>query len=192
MKLFTRLILICWLCILSAACVPVAFMAGSTAGGALIYDKRGVATMIEDRDIANEAWKKINNDPELRKQAHISVSSFNRVVLMVGQAPTEQLRNHAYDLVNSIQGIKRIYNRVSIEAPTSKSRQAEDAWITTKVKAKMVAEKGLKSSQIKVVTEDGVVYLLGLVTHKQSDIASTVASQVTGVEQVVKVFEYEQ
>lgn len=191
MKRFNKILVTLGMTCLLTACVPAAFMAGSTAGGALIYDKRGFSTMIEDRDIANEAWKKINNDPALRKQAHITVSTFNQVLLMVGQAPTEQLRNHAYDLMNSIAGVKRIYNKVTIEQPTSKSRQADDAWITTKVKTQMLAEKGLKSGQIKVVTENAVVYLLGLVTYKQSDIAATVASQVSGVSQVIKVFEYE-
>lgn len=193
MKLLIKFIVLLLITSSLTACIP-AFVAGSAAGaagGMLIHDKRGMSTMIEDRDIANEAWKKINNDPELRAQTHISVASFNQVVLMVGQAPTEQLRSHAYDLINSVAGVKRIYNKVTIEPPTSKSRQADDAWITTKVKTKMMAEKGLKSSQIKVVTENRVVYLLGLMTYKQSDIAATVASHVTGVVEVVKVFEYE-
>lgn len=176
---------------LLTGCIPAAFVAGA-AGGAIVYDKRSIYTMMEDRDMVNEALKKLYYDPELHDKVRITVASFNRVMLMVGQAPTEQLRSRAYELVNSVAGVKRIYNKVTLEQPISKKQQAEDAWITTKVITGMVAQKGLKSSQIKAITEKGTVYLLGVVTPKQGELAANVASHVAGVVQVVKVFEYEQ
>ncbi len=172
-------------------CIPVAFVAGAGATGAFIYEKRGLNTMIKDRDMANAALHRIENDRELREQTHITVAAFNHVMLMVGQAPTEQLRAKAYRLVGATPNLKRIYNVVTIEPPLSKAEIAKDSWITTVVKSALVAEKGINANQIKVVTENRVVYLLGIVTRKQADIAADVTSRIKGVARVVKLFEYE-
>jgi osmotically-inducible protein OsmY len=178
-------------CFLSA-CVPVALVAaGAVAGGALIYDRRDVKTMTKDRDMSSTLLKQINDDAELRTQTHITIASFNNVLLVAGQASTPALRDRIFQMANSTPNLKRVYNEVSIEPPTSTSVQTSDYWITTKVKSKMLAEKGLTSSQIKVVTENKVVYLMGVVTHKQADLAADVASSVSGVTKVVRIFEYE-
>lgn len=180
------------LCCLSA-CVPVALVAaGATAGGAMVYDKRSMKTMAEDRDIVSTALKEINNDQQLREQTHIDIAAFNGLMLMAGQAPTEELRNQAYQIASSTPRVKRVYNEITIAPPTSTTIQTQDSWITTKVKSMMLAEKGLHSSQIKVITEDSVVYLMGIVTHKQADLAATVASKASGVKKVVRIFEYEE
>lgn len=178
-------------CLLSA-CIPVMLVAaGATVGGALIYDKRNVKTMTEDRDMASTLLKQINDDPELRKDTHITIAAFNNVLLITGQATTDASRDRIFQMANKMPHLKRVYNEVSIEPPTSTSVRANDSWITTKVKSKMLAEKGLTSSQIKVVTENKVVYLMGVVTRKQADLAADVASSVAGVAKVVRVFEYE-
>lgn len=178
-------------CFLSA-CVPVVLVAaGATVGGALIYDKRGMKTMTQDIDMSSSLLKKINDDPELREQTHITIATFNNLLLVTGQATTEAQRDRVYQMANSMRNVKRIYNEVTIEPPTSKGVRTHDSWITTKVKSKMMAEKGLKSSQIKVITENKVVYLMGIVTHKQADIAANVASSISGVTKVVRIFEYE-
>jgi len=175
-----------------SACVPVLLVAaGATLGGAVVYDKRSVTTMAEDRDAASRLLKQISEEPELKSQTHIIISTFNHVLLLAGQATTEEQRNRVYQMASSVPHLKRIYNEITIEPPTSGSVQAEDSWITTKVKSKMLAEKGLSSTEIKVVTENSVVYLMGLVTHKQADLAATVASSVSGVSKVVRIFEYE-
>lgn len=173
-------------------CVPMVFIAGSGAGGVIASDKRSVKTMVQDRDRVNLALKRIGADPELREHTHIVVAGYNQVLLMVGQAETEALRNKAYDLVRMSSHVKRIYNEVTIEPPTSRMTQSNDTWITTKVKSAMLVEKGLHSGQVKVITEKSIVYLLGIVTPKQADLAAHAASQVPGVQKVVKLFEYEQ
>lgn len=177
---------------LLGGCIPVAFIAGAGATGAFIYEKRGLNTMIKDRDMANAALHRIENDTELRKKTHITIAAFNHMMLMAGQAPTEQLRARAYRLVSTTPDLKRIYNVVTIEPPLSKAEIAKDSWITTRVKSALVAQKGINANHIKVVTEDKVVYLLGIVTRKQADIAADAASLVPGVSRVVKLFEYEQ
>ncbi len=176
---------------LLTACVPVAFVAGASAGGAIVYDKRDMKTMVQDRNLSNAILAKINSDPQLKKQTHISVATFDRIVLLAGQAPTQALKDQVYSLASSVPNTKRLYNEITIEPPTSKLVQTNDAWLTTKVKTAMLAEKGLNSTQIKVVTENSVVYLMGITSRKQADIAANVASHIDGVKRVVKLFEYE-
>lgn len=173
------------------ACVPVAFVAGASAGGAIVYDKRDMKTMMQDRNLSNAILARINADPQLKKQTHVSVATFNRIVLLAGQAPNEQLKQQVYAVASSVPNIKRLYNEITIEPPTSTIVQTNDTWLTTKVKSAMLAQKGLRSTQIKVVTENGVVYLMGITSHKQADLAATSASRVNGVRKVVKIFEYE-
>lgn len=185
-KLLSIVLLSCLL----QACVPAAIaVVGATAGGAIIYDHRSVNTMARDRDTTFEAGRKLAADPDL-KQAHIVVATFNHVALLTGQAPTPELSQRAYDIVSSLPNIKRIYNEITIAPPTSEWRRSHDAWITTKVKAAMLAQKGLRSSLIKVVTENSVVYLMGMVRHTQGNLAADVASKVKDVRTVVKLFEY--
>lgn len=186
-----KIIIISLLCLALQACIPAAFVVGATAGGTIVYDKRPFKTMIQDRNISNTALTRINNIPQLAQQTHITVATFDRIVLIVGEAPTQELRNQAYQVVSGIPNIKRIYNEITIEPPTSSLAQTNDAWLTTKVKAAMVGEKGLHSGQIKVVTENGVVYLMGIVTHKQAGLGANAARRVEGVQKVVEIFEYD-
>lgn len=179
-------------CLSLSGCIPAAFIAGASATGAIVYDKRSLPTMVEDRDMSNAALKAISRDPQLKEQTHITIASFNHVMLLAGQAPTDALRDRAYQIASAAPNVKRIYNQVTVEEPLSKTDQANDAWITTKVKSAVLAQKGLNSSQIKVVTENKIVYLMGILTPKQADIAADVASKITGVDKVVKIFEYEQ
>jgi osmotically-inducible protein OsmY len=173
-------------------CIPVIIAAvGATAGGAIIYDKRSSVVILQDQEISNKALSQLNADPELRGHARISISTFNHVVLMLGQAQSEDLRNRAEDDVRQTPGIKRLYNQVQVAPLLTVKDQSTDAWITSKVKTAMLAKPGLSSSQIKVITENKVVYLMGLVTISQASLATEVARHVSGVEKVVQVFEYD-
>lgn len=185
------LLIISFICVLPG-CIPAAFVAGATAGGAVIYDNRSMKTIATDNDTTLKAQNRIDTEAMLgNNQTHISVSTFNHIVLLVGQASTSAERDRANELVSGLPNIKRIYNEITIEQPTSMKTRSDDAWITTKVKSRMLAEKGLHSSQIKVITENGTVYLLGLVTRTQGSKAALVASTVTGVQKVVTLFEYQ-
>lgn len=183
------LLLIC-LCPLSA-CVPAFVAAGAaSAGGAIIYDERSIDIMYHDTEIIQQALYNLKSDPDLKGLTHINVTCFNYTVLIVGQVARPELRAKAYKLVSDIPGVKRIYNEITVEGLTSAATRSSDTWITTKVKSAMLAEKGLHAAQIKVVTENGVVYLMGLVTQKRAEIATNVARSVMGVRKVVRAFEY--
>lgn len=171
-------------------CVVAVVAAAAVTGGAIVADNRSTKTMMNDRDLAYKIQAKFSKDQELKSKAHLEIATFNGVVLLVGQTPTTELRSRAVSLANSVAGIRLLHNEISIGALTTTSQKASDSWLTTKVKSVLVADQGLKSAQIKVVTESGVVYLMGLITKSQGDFAAQKVSQVEGVKRVVKLFEY--
>ncbi len=174
-------------------CIPaVAVLAGASAGGAVIYDKRSFKTMSQDHRARAYAQRWLSKDPVLKGHAHVSVTVFNQVALLVGQAQTPEMRARAYKIASQVPNIKRIYNEVTVNGPISSLQKTNDSWITTKVKSRMLAKRGLHSTNMKVITEDGIVYLMGAVVHQQASLAASVARRVAGVKKVVKVFEYEQ
>lgn len=173
-----------------SACLPAAFVAGATAGGVVISDKRSVRTILLDKKINCQSLIQLNSEPRLKGCSRISVSTFNGIVLLVGQTTTPELKGRAYELVKAVPHIRRINNQIEIGEPLGGKELSIDAWITTKVKTAMIAEKGLRSTQIKVISEDSIVYLMGLVTHSQAEIAVAVARQVNGVAKIVTLFEY--
>lgn len=172
------------------AAVPAALVVGATAGGAVVYDKRDFKTMRNDQRSASLAQYWISQDPELQKSSHITVTVYNGVGLMVGQTQTAELRDKAYELMRRVPSIKRIYNAVAIAAPSSKMQRASDSMLTGKVRTALLAERGLQSNNIKAVTEDSVVYLMGSVPKDQAELATNATRHVSGVQRVVKVFEY--
>ena len=146
--------------------------------------------MLQDKQITCKALVQLHSEPRLKEYSHISATAFNRVLLLVGETKTPELRQRAYELVKIIPNVRRINNAIIIETPLTKSEISKDAWLTTKVKTALLREKGLNSNQIKVITEDRAVYLLGLVTHDQAEIAVNVTRQIEGVAKVVTLFEY--
>jgi len=185
-----KLIILFCICIPLCGCVASALVVGATAGGAVVYDKRSFKTINNDRHATEIAQTLIDHNRKLKKHSHITVATFNHIMLLVGQAQTAELRDLAYNLVSNTKNVQRIYNEISIGPSTSFMRRTNDTWLTTKIKTSMLTEKGLNSTQIKVVTENKVVYLLGLVSRKQAALATNVARRVSGVKKVVQVFQY--
>ena len=172
-----------------SGCIPAALIVGATAGGAVIYDKRSMETIAQDQESGETAGKLINASPDLKNGTHIAIATFDHVLLLVGQTSTEEQRNTAYQLVSNVKNVSRVYNEITVQNPTSSWQRSHDAWITTKIKTEMLTTKGLHSTQIKVVTENGVVYLMGVLSQGQADTATNIARRADGVRKVVKVFE---
>lgn len=171
-------------------CILFAAGAGAATTAAVVNDHRSLQTMSDDQSIEFTANNQINKDASLNKNTHIVVVSFNHAVLLVGQVPDDATRNKVQSMIQALPKVTRAYNQLAISAPTPPIVRSNDAWITTKVKTQMVSTKNLHASQIKVVTENSTVYLMGIVTKKQADLASNVARRVDGVKQVVTLFEY--
>ncbi len=159
------------------------------AAGIVGYDRRSVVVIESDARIFYVVNKTIVSDPRFRN-SHIVVSSFNQTVLLAGQTPTASLRVLAEKVAQSTPNVSRVYNEITIQPSTPLSQRSMDSWITSQVRAQMLTQKGLESGSIRVVTENTVVYLLGIATHEQANLAVNVARQVNGVSKVVKVFRY--
>lgn len=183
-----RLIAILVLTICLSGCVG-AFLAGAATGGLIVYDRRNLQTVSDDQHIRYRAQKNIAEDANM-KDTHISVASFHYNLLLVGQSPTASQRANAERIARSIGGVKRIYNEITIAPATPPGIRSNDAWITTKVKAQLLGANGLHSGEIKVVTENSTVYLMGRVSKAQSQIAVDETRKVIGVKRIVKVFQY--
>jgi osmotically-inducible protein OsmY len=171
-------------------CFFVAGAAAGAAGVAVVYDHRKVEKIIQDQRIRNAIADKIAANVELHNNSHIEVTCFNQIVLLTGQATSEQFRQQAETLAQETPEVTRVYNQTTIKGPTSSLTRASDSWITAKIKTQMLATEGLKSGTIKVVTENGNVYLMGMVTRDQADMAVDIAREVSGVQRVVKIFQY--
>lgn len=174
-------------CFLLTSCV--ALLAAGTAGGLVVYDHRNVVMIEKDARIFHVIHTKIVKNPAFR-DSHINVTSFNQVVLLTGQVPSSSLKVMAEKIAHNTPNVQRVYNEIEIKPPTSFSTRSQDSWITSQVRTKMLLKKGLASGSIRVVTEDGVVYLMGITTRDQAQLATDVARQINGVRKVVKAFRY--
>lgn len=172
-------------------CVVLAAAGAGAAGtAAVVNENRSMSAINDDNSIEYTANSEINQTPALNENSHISVVSFNHAVLLVGQVPSDSVKQQVQSLVQALPKVSRVYNQLQVGPETSMSQRTKDTWTTTKVKAAMLKEKGLHSGQIKVVTENNVVYLLGIVSRYQAHLASDVARRITGVQRVVTLFQY--
>ncbi|HCC60911.1 MAG TPA: phospholipid-binding protein [Pseudomonas sp.] len=159
-----------------------------------INDNRGTRTIgstIDDSLIETKAAVNIAKaHPDLDQASHIVIASYNGVVLLAGQTPRAELKQLAEQAASSVQRVKRVHNEVQVLKPSSGLARSNDSWLTTKIKAQMLADASVPGSRIKVITENGIVYLLGLVTRQEGNRATSVVQGVSGVQRIVKLFEY--
>jgi len=159
-------------------------------GTDMATDRRTTGSYIEDQTIELKSIKALSQNSQLNNSSSISVTSFNRVVLLVGQAPNEKLRSSASEIVRKIDNVRKVHNEIRISAPDSFLSSSSDVWITTKAKSLMLAEKDFASGHIKIITENGEIFLMGLVSRAEADKAITIVRQIDGVEHVIQAFEY--
>ncbi|MCG8294948.1 MULTISPECIES: BON domain-containing protein [Pseudomonas] len=159
-----------------------------------IEDDRGTRTIgskIDDSLIETKVSVNIAKaNPELDKGSHVVVSSYNGVVLLAGQTPRADLKSLAEQTASQVQRVKKVHNELQVIQPSSILARNNDAWLTTKIKTQMLADESVPSSRIKVITENGIVYLLGLVRQQEANAATNVVQGVSGVQKIVKLFEY--
>lgn len=163
---------------------------GAAGGAALaIHDRRDTETIFQDQKIESIAADKIYGDEKLKTKIHANITSYNQVVLVTGEVLSSDLRDRAIDIIQKIPNIKRIHNELVVADLTSFSSRSGDSLITSEVKTKMLSAKGLDATRVKVVTENGRVFLMGLATEKEAEIAVDIARNVKKVKQVIKIFE---
>lgn len=188
-RLFTLMLVILSQTAVLGGCAA-AVGAGAAAGAAVFYDRRTTGTLIDDEVIEFRSINALRQNSELWDQSHINVTSFNNIVLLTGETPDESLRQRAAEAVSGLEKVRKVHNEIVVAAPSSMISRSSDTWITGKVKTLLLNARKLDATRVKVVTENGIVYLMGLVTRFEADAATDVTRQVRGVQRVVKVFEY--
>ena len=168
-------------------CFPLV-AGGVGAGAAMVADRRTSGAYVEDEGIEWRTSSALRD--RLGDAVHINVTSFNRNVLLTGEAPSEAHRAEAERVASGIANVKGIVNEVQVAGTSSLTSRGNDSLITSKVKARFVDSAQFSANHIKVVTEAGTVFLLGIVTRREADAATEVARRTDGVRKVVRVFEY--
>ncbi len=172
---------------LLGACAPLV-VGGAMVGGALmVSDRRTSGAQIEDEAIELKAANRIRE--VLGDRGHISITSYNRSVLMSGEAPSDADRTAAEQAVSRVEAVRSVLNEVAVMGNSSLTSRSSDSIISGRVKAAYVDAKDMQANAIKVVTERGVVYLLGRVTEREAVRAADIARAQPGVLKVVRVFE---
>ncbi|KMN35214.1 MULTISPECIES: BON domain-containing protein [Chromobacterium] len=169
-----------------SACFGV--VAAGAAGGALVAtDRRTSGAYVDDQGIELKTADQVG---KLLPSAHVNTTSFNRAVLLTGEVPSEQARQQAELTARGIPNVRRVFNYTVVAPSSGFSERSNDTWVTSKVRTRLLDGKGYNPNNVKVVTERGVVYMLGMVTQAEGTAAAKVVSETSGVQKVVTLFEY--
>ena len=174
---------------LLVACVPVLVATATVTAVNVVTDRRTLGRNIDDNTLEVALRKDILLD-DLLNGTHISVTAINGIVLLTGEVANDTQRQHAENLAKTYTSTLTVVNEIQLAGKTSLTSRANDTLITSKVKAKLLRSRAVQANAVKVVTEAGRVYLLGLVTRAEADAAVAAAQSVGGVTHIVKVFEY--
>ncbi len=168
----------------------VATVTAVTAGATMATDRRTVSQQIDDQRIEFVAHNELAKRKEINDNTNLHVVSVNGTTLVIGQAPSTHLRDTAINIVSKVPDIVKVHNQIRIGSNTSITTQTNDIWLTSKIKSALFASDNVNGKDIKVVTENAEVFLLGLVSPKEANHAIEIARNISGVNKVFKVFEY--
>ncbi len=190
MKQFILLLLLSFI---TNGCSILAVGGAEATGLSLLHDRRTSETLLNDERIEINSGIELDLHDDIRNNTHFNVTAYNGIVLITGEATTVKLRDKIVDIVRRIPGVKLVHNEMIIAAPSSIASRSNDTFITTKVKSSLSRIRnlpGFDATRVKIVTENGVVYLMGLLHRNEAHVATEMARRESGVKQVVKVFEY--
>ncbi len=170
------------------SCAPLLIGAGVGAGVMMADDRRTSASILEDQTIEIKVKNRINEKYD--DQLHVSVTCFNRFVLLTGEAPTEEIKQDLTIVALEVQNVRNVQNEVIVAGNSSLTSRSSDALLTSRIKGRLTQNKDVSSNHVKVVTENGTVFLMGLVTRAEAESAAQTAATTSGAQRVVKVFEY--
>ena len=177
-------------CLLAcSSCVPV--VVGTAVGGtyAVGKDERTVGAIVDDQGIEFKAQKALTDNPDIDKDRHVNVTSYNGIVLLSGEVGSEQQRSLVNAAVSGVDKVRTVHDYLQVGETAGIGARSKDSAITTAIKGRMLATKELDSTRIKVVTEAEVVYLMGVIDSGQADMATEIARTTRGVQKVVRLFE---
>jgi osmotically-inducible protein OsmY len=170
-----------------SGCAAVVVGGAAATGYMVAEDRRTVGTMTEDEGIEQKASSRVGDSI---KDAHLNVTSYNRAVLLTGEVPSEAAKAEAERIVRAVENVRSVFNELQVSGNTSMQARTNDSVLTSKVKGRFVDSGKFNALHVKVITENGVVYLLGLVKKQEATDATEIARTTGGVRKVVRLFEY--
>ena len=176
--------------LLLQGCVAAAVVGTAAVGTKAATDPRTVGTQVDDSTLELRVNSALSKDEQIKKQARINVTAYQGKVLLTGQSPTSDLSARAKQIAMGVEGTTEVFNEVRQGQPIGLGPASSDTWITTKVRSQLLGTDQVKSSNVKVTTENGEVFLMGLVTDREGRAAADIASRVSGVSRVTTAFTY--
>ena len=169
-----------------AGCAPL-LLGGAMIGGSLVAtDRRTTGIQLEDESIELKAAARVRG---LATLGQVSVTSYNRILLLTGEVPSEREKAVVEQTVAGVENVRNVVNELAVTANSRFSERSNDAWLTTKIKATLVDAKDVQANAYKVVVDRGVVYMMGRVSEREAQRGAELARAVAGVQKVVRVFE---
>ena len=172
-----------------AGCLPV-LVAGAAGGAVMVAtDRRSAGAQLDDESIELKVITQTTN--EFGERIHVNVTSYNAVVLLTGEVPDQGARASVGNIAKNTEKVRGVHNELVVAPLSDYSSRSNDTYITSKVKSRMIEANKFPPNAVKVVTERGVVYLLGIVSKEEGDAAAEIAATTAGVVRVVKFFQYQ-
>lgn len=165
-------------------------MTAVSSSASAVYNRYNLENTYNNQMLAWQAQDNINQNKQLKYEAHVSATSFDNMILLTGQAPTEAMRETAEQAAKRVPNSKRVIDLIQVAEPASSFQQIEDSWITTKIASQLITSGKVNPDSIKVVTEDNTVYLMGSLKRAQAKQAIEIAKNTTGVNKVITLIYY--
>ena len=179
------------LSLIGGCAAPLVLAGGAAATGIIVaQDRRTAGTMLDDQSIEMKAQQRIAEDQELLNNSHINITSYNGVVLITGEVQKEAHRTRVEQFVRQQRKVREVRNALQVGPLSDAASRNRDALLTSRVKSRLINSREVAASSIKVVSENATVYLMGLVSRQEADLAVQVTRNTNGVARIVKVFEY--
>jgi osmotically-inducible protein OsmY len=169
-------------------CLDALIVGGMATGAVVAADRRQSEVLLGDQRIEFATSSRIGE--AIKDQGHVNVTAYNNVVLLTGEVPTAEMKAQTEKIASEVPNVKSVVNEIQISGVSSLGSRTNDSYLTSKVKGNFVGSNKFLPNHVKVVTEAGVVYLMGLVTREEADAAAEAARSTSGVQKVVRVFEY--
>ncbi|EOX4854822.1 division/outer membrane stress-associated lipid-binding lipoprotein [Haemophilus influenzae] len=167
-----------------------AVIGGGAVAAKVATDPRTTGTQIDDETLEFKVENTVEKDAQIKAEGRVNAVSYNGRVLLIGQVPNSDVKDTATALAKGVEGVNEVYNELTVSPKISFAQISKDSWLTTQVKSKMFVDGRVKATDVKVISENGEVFLLGNVTQSQANAAADIASKISGVKKVIKVFKY--
>ncbi|PXX99548.1 BON domain-containing protein [Halomonas sp. LBP4] len=154
------------------------------------YRERTLGTKVEDESIETKISHNLRRTDARLGDARINVDAYNGVVLLTGQAPSEELRQMATDIAGEVRNVREVHNELTVAANLPASQRLSDTWVNTRIRTNLASNESIDSGRIRVITENASVYLMGIVSRAEADRIVEAVSRIGGVQRIVKVFDY--